>query len=254
VSAIENEARAAGLALLVPWLLPEDSALAECLKGRGYHMTLQHPVAMMDLPFRRFSEYVESLRRVSRSMPSMVRTEMKRPARDGITVEEIADAWPHAARLHALAAQHQRRLNGVELPYSAALIPSIKERLGDACLLYGAFGAGELLGFSLYLRDPTSMHGIFYGIDERARKSCVYFLLCYYRPIADAIADGIGRAYFGTLLQEVKRRRGCRIVPSRFAYRGSTPLRHAAVAPWFALHRARGARRFGIPEEPRGEA
>lgn len=254
LATLEQVARNERLSLHVPRLMEADTDLVGILERRGYHLTLQDPVAVMNLPFKTYEEYVESLRAISKAAPSQVRTEMRRPGKLGIEVREITDAEPFATRLFELANIHNRRLNGTPVSYSPTLLPAIKARLGENCVLYGAFAQRELLGFTMGVRDGRTFNHIFIGLDDRLRRTCTYFVIAMYRPTADCIAAGIDRIYYGNLLYGVKRRRGCRILPEHFAYRASSPLRQAALAPWFATHRAWGQRRFASIVRQDGEA
>lgn len=237
LDAVEALARRLGVGVLVECLTPDEAALRELLVERGYHGTLQHPVAWLDIGWHSFEGYVASLRRIHRDQPSNVRREIAACRRAGIEIRELDEIEPMAARLYELADGHSRRLNGTGLPYGPELFPRLKARLGKRCLVYGAFADARLVGFSLILRDRRIAYGVHVGVEPRPRVERTYFNLNYYRPIADAIAAGLERIDYGTLLYAAKRHRGCRIVPAELFWRGATPAGHALMAPWFRAHR-----------------
>ncbi len=234
---VEALAHAAALPLHLPRVLDEETALCRLLSGRGYHRTVQEPIACLEIEWDTFEGYLASLRRISPKAPRIVRHEMNRNRRAGIVIREIDDAAALAARLHDLAEAHHVRLNRASVPYQRHFLPWLKATLGERCVLYGAFHGEELLGFTLMLRDGDTAILPFLGIDDTAKGDFTYFNLCYYRPIADAIAGGLKRVFFGTLLYDLKARRGCRILKTNLFYKSAARARHLTAAPWFRCHR-----------------
>ncbi|MGD9508626.1 MAG: GNAT family N-acetyltransferase [Geminicoccaceae bacterium] len=212
----------------------EDVALCELLSNRDYHRTVARPVACLDLRWSSFEEYVASLRRNARSAAW---SEIRRCREAEVAIEPIANVEAVSATLHALADRHYRRRNGRGVPFGPAFLPAVKHRLGEAATFWGAYRAGSLLGFALMVRGGDIAHMTHVGLAE-GKTSFAYFNLCYYRPIAEAIASGARRIWYGTLLSELKARRGCRLLPTSLYYRDPSRSRHLVLAPLFRAHRA----------------
>jgi predicted N-acyltransferase len=243
LDAVEALARRLGVGVLIERVTPAEPRLRDLLRARGYHGTLNHPVAWLDIGWRSFDGYVESLRRINRQLPSNTRREMAAFRRAGLEIRPLDDLEPVATRLHGLADALSRRRNGSGLPYGPALLARLKARLGERCLVYGAFADDRLVGFTMFLRDRHVGYGVHVGVEPRPRGERAYFNLNYYRPIADAIAAGLERLDYGTLLYQAKVHRGCRVVPTELYWRGASRASHALMAPWFRAHRQWAERR-----------
>ena len=238
LDAVEDLAHYLKLPIHIPRVLDEDKRLCSLLATRGYHRTAQHPAACLDLEWDTFEGYVESLRRMGSKVTRTVRHEMKRFRATGMEIRQldIGEADALAGHLHDIAQAHHRRLNHQSLPFGPAFLPRLKAALGERCALYGAFKGNRLTAFTIMLRDGRVGYLPFVGIGEEGQAGFTYFNLCYYRPIADAIEAGLERLFYGTLLYDLKVRRGCRVLPTSFYYRGIRPGRHLALAPWFGAH------------------
>jgi uncharacterized protein len=230
---MEALARAEALPVYLPRVPEEETDLHHSLAERGYHRTVDHPIARLDIAWNSFEGYLDALGHKGRAM---VRHEMKRNQRAGVVIREIDEPWAVAPRLHELVQAHHLRRNGTCLPFPPSLLPRLKELLGRSCIIYGAFKGGELVGFTVLLRDGHTGFLPFVGIDGAGKGDFIYFNLCYYRPIADAIMGGLRRLFFGILLYDLKARRGCRIVRTSLFYKGAAPAWHLAVGPWFWAH------------------
>ena len=220
------------LPLHLPRVLDEDLRLCALLEQRGYHRTAHDPVARLDIAWDSFEGYLASL---SRGARSAARGELRRNREAGVTIGEITDPSCCAQRLHQLMDGHNRRLNGAAVPFDPGFIPALKAALGRRVNLYGAWRADRLVGAIVVLRHGELAYAPYIGLDPE-RGEFTYFNLAYYRPIADAIATGVRRFYFGTMLYAMKVRRGCRILPTSQFYRGRSRAGHLATTPWFALH------------------
>jgi predicted N-acyltransferase len=233
---VEAEARAEKLALHVPNMPADEEATQRLLRRRGYLRTIQFPVSYLDIEWSSFDGYLDYLKSYSHNMPRNVRKEMRRCRKAGIVVRTIDDPVRHAPRIHELADTHFRKLNGMELPYSSGFFSFLAENLGDT-VFHGAFRGDDLIGFSVLFQRKHIGYLPVLGIDtEKAGGAGLYFSICYYGPIADAIARGVKRMYVGKTNYHAKARRGCRTMPMSLYYRAAGPSRHLALRPWFAAH------------------
>jgi len=239
LDAVEAAARSEKLALHVPNMPADEEETQSLLRRRGYHRTHQFPISYMDVEWSSFDDYLDHLKSFSRNMPRNVHKEMRRCRKAGIVLRTIDDPAAHGARIHELADRHFRRLNGIELPYSPRFFARLHENLGDDLVFYGAFRGGELVGFSLLLRRNDIGYLPILGIDpEKTGGARLYFSICYYGPIADAIARGVKRMYVGKTNYHAKARRGFRTMPVSLYYRAAGRSKHLALRPWFAAHAA----------------
>jgi len=243
LDAVEAAARAEKLALHVPNLLADEQETQRLLRARGYHRTQQFPVCFIDIEWSSFDGYLDHLASFSGNMPRNVRKEMRRCRKAGIVLRQIDDPAAHDARLYELADRHYRKLNASALPYSPRFFAGLQENLGRDLVLYGAFRGGGLIGFSLMLRRRRVGYLPLLGIDPETEADSLYFSLCYYHPVADAVARGLKRLFVGRTNYHAKVRRGFRTMPVSSYYRAASRSRHQAMRPWFAFHAAWMSRR-----------
>lgn len=230
---VEALAGRLGLPVHVPRVLDEDEELCRLLVARGYNRTAQEPLAVIDIRWDSFEGYVASLRRNARSN---ARIELRRNRDAGVLIRELDDVAARAQRIHELVNGHNLRRNGVGVPFGPAFLPALKSALDDRAVFYGAFRGRELVGVSVLLHQTDTSAVPFIGLDER-RGEFTYFNLAFYRPIADVIAAGRRRLFMGTMLYEMKARRGCRVLPTSFFHRGASLAGHLAARPLLAAHR-----------------
>ncbi len=247
-----DHARARKMPLVFRRVAAADLELRALLEERGFLVTSDIPIAWMDVTWPDFDGYLEFLRTRSRSMPSKVRNEIRRCARSGVEIREIADPEPLADRLHAIAVAHHLRLNpGVPYPYDRNLLPALARHLGERCRIHVAFANRRPIAFAVMVHDRGSGHLPFCGFAPEARGSLLYFNLCYYLPVRLAIELGLRRLYGGSLQWRAKARRGYDFMPTMLYYRAPGRLRNLVAGPLFRLHR-RLSERFKFREVPVG--
>jgi hypothetical protein len=97
--------------------------------------------------------------------------------------------------------------------FGPAFFPALKAAPGPRAVFYGAYRLDELIGFALMPRDGDTGHLSQIGMSE-GRMSFACFALGCHQPVKDAISLGLKRLCFGTLLNDLKARRGCQVVPA----------------------------------------
>ena len=211
LDALEQLAAAERLPLYFGNLVDDGTAPAARLAARGYRVSEVSPVCFLELEWDSFQGYLDHLRKSSRNMSRAVVKEIRRSEKAGVRIERVAGPGDHEARMHEMADDHWRWHNNRPFPFRHGFFAQAHANLGDRLLLYGAFKAERLVGFSMLVGDRGVRWGLEVGIDDaHRREDAIYFNLCYYRPVADAIEEGARRVYFGRGLPRVKLRRGCR--------------------------------------------
>lgn len=243
IDAVEARAARAGLAAVFQGVLDDEAGLGSRLQARRYLRLPVAPVSRLDLRWNSFEAYLRHLDRQDRKT---VRHQLRRGARLGTEIEPLAEIEPHAARLHALADANHRAHNRRPLPFGPELFQRLQARLGERAVVYVARRGDHIFGMSLLLRDGGVGYMTQIGVDRAAAgPDFCYFNLGYHRPIADAIAAGMRRLYYGNLMYDVKARRGMRTVGCAVYYRPLSRTRTALLRPWFGLMARLSRRRFG---------
>jgi len=235
--AIEQLATSESLSLFFVNLFDDEGEVLTLSSDRGYHKTSVFPACYLDVKWKSFEEYIDDVRGFSRNMSKNVKKEIRKSERAGIRIERIENIAPHESRLHELANAHWTEYNAVPFPYRAAFFSKILVNLENQAVFYGAFKGAELVGFSLKLERGGTAYGQEVGIDRSLpRTGAVYFSLCYYKLIMDAVAGETARFFFGRGLPEAKVRRGCKTRDTYMCYRADSKLKNAALQPLLAFY------------------
>ena len=239
LTSAEKMARARNLPLQIPKISAQDHEVLNLVEQRGYHRTRDFPVSYLDIEWDDFAGYLGHIKSFSPKMRRNIKEELNRFSRSGIQIIELHDPAAHDSRLRELLQDHHARHNQTRYPYSDRFLFRLKELLRHEVVFYGAVLDEHLIGMVLMLKRGGTAYLPLTGVDKRwTGTEGTYFNLCYYRPIADAMAEGIDRLYFGATLHHPKARRGCNILPLHQAYLATSNLRHRAMKPWFAFHSA----------------
>lgn len=237
LDALESIASSRGVGLGFSCVTEREAELLDVLDERGYVRTRQFPITYLDVRWDSFAGYLDHLKVASRRIARNIHNEINRARDAGISVKRLCNVGPHEQRLWQLADAQSRGRTGRPFPFAGSFFSSVIRNLGDAAHVYGAFKGDDLIGFSLMLERGGVADVLAIGIDpERPRADPTYFILAYDQPITDAISSSFSRIYFGEALYELKRRRGCRTLRTRFCYRVATRPRRLVARSWFAFH------------------
>lgn len=237
IDAIEEVASRERLSLCMTNVLrPEFEIFSET--GRRHYTSTSLPsLCYLDICYNSFDEYVAHLRSFSRNRARSVQKEQRRCERFGVTIEKLTEPGAIQDTLHQLADRHWSRHNGSGFHFRPSLFSKVKEYLGDAARIYIAKSDTRVIGFSMVLQKGGVAYGLEVGVEEdQGREGAVYFNLCFYQPIKDAIAEGLRRIYFGRGVPQVKLRRGCQVQDVFLFYRATSQVRTHLLRPWFQVH------------------
>jgi predicted N-acyltransferase len=225
-------------------LMENEPELAELLKEEGFLRFTTSPLNYIDIKWSSFSGYREYIAGFSRNMESNIRKEMNKNRRVGVEIRAVEEVAECEDRLVQLAEMNRMKHNNLPFPFRRDFFSRLKEYMGGNAVIYGAFKKGELMGVALQLKTNRTAYSPIVGVDhDLSGNDATYFNLCYYKPIADAIENKIGRIYFGFGMYELKAKRGCRFLPVHVYFRSNRKWRNVAARSWMSVHSAWWARK-----------
>ena len=242
VEAIEQTAQREGWTVCFREVPREGSPLGAALTKRGYLRGAELPTACLELDpeWHSFDSYRQSLKKQHPHTAKTILSEVKRAKKAGLVIERIDDPAPHKEALHRLMEAHNTTHNGKPWPFRAEFFEEFKARMGNRAEIHGAKLDGRWVGVAVNTQGSGDVVGSMIGIDTEANRSAaVYFNLAYNHLIAESIASGRRRIYYGTLLWDLKARRGCGAREADFYLKGKTRLQQALLGP---LVRVRSAK------------
>jgi predicted N-acyltransferase len=232
LDAMEEEADRRGLPLSFTLVLGQETELRALLGERGYFVTRNMPIAVLDVPWVSMEEYL-------RHLPRKRRLEYQRQQRrnhEAGTRFEILDKneeWDH--RFLTLLDRNVRTHGATGLSFDDAFIGELRKNLGDRALRIVARKGGAISGAYLVLRQGEAALAYAVGVDpDLGRNDFTYFQLAYHVLIDYAIRYGIKRIYYGRGMYDLKVRRGCFLVESS-VYTRVKGSRRPLYAAWYGI-------------------
>jgi predicted N-acyltransferase len=236
IRAIETEAFKHGLSVSFTNVTTDESELIRLLRRRDYRRTLDHPITYLDIGWPSFSGYTQYVKRL-RGSSRVIRHEINKNRRAGVTIRELRTVEGCEERLHDLLEKNYQKYNGKSFPYRRAFFSRVKQNLREDAVIYVAEQYGEIVGVSLLLHRADVGHMSVIGVDhEQTSNDFTYFNIGFYRPIRDAISAGRKKMYFGTRSYKLKARRGLKVLDAHVYHRPSRRMLNAPLKPLFAVH------------------
>jgi predicted N-acyltransferase len=236
LDAIEDEAARRGVALFLGDLRPCRADLAARLAARGFVDALDDPVSVLDVRWDSFDAYLRHLDRVSRGARKDVRRQQNQNRKRGTTITAEDDAGREGDRLWGLMTMNERAHNRRPFGFAREFFAVLASELAGDAVVYAARKEGRITATSLLLRRGTTGYLPMVGVDHAAAgRDFTFFAIAHYRPIGDAIADGLRTLHFGRALDGLKARRGCRLEETRVFYRASARLGRRASRVWLGV-------------------
>lgn len=232
LDALEAEADARGLQITFAGVSDEERGLKALLGQRRYLKSRNVPVAVLDLQWASFDEYLQSLS--SRNRREFKR-QINRNRSAGVLVELLD--WPGEleGRFLELIDLNARKHNAFSFGLGPGFMSELKRAFGANVRIFRAQKAGVVTGVCVMLVRDDAAFPIVVGVDRAVSSDdYTYFQIVYNAPIADAIDSGLRRMYYGRGMYDLKARRGCALVNTWIYSRQSGPAR-MAVASWFAM-------------------
>lgn len=236
IRAMEAEASKHGLSVSFTGVTNDESDLIRLLRQRGYRRTLDHPITYLDIGWPSFSGYKQYVKRL-RGSSRVIRHEMNKNRRAGVTIRDLRNVEGCEDRLHDLLEKNYRKHNEKSFPYRRGFLSRVKQNLKEDAVIYVAEKHGEMVGVSLLLQRAGVGYMSVIGVDhEQTANDFTYFNIGFYRPIEDAISLGRKKVYFGTLSYKLKARRGIKAMDAHVYHRPGQRMLGAPLKPFFAVH------------------
>jgi uncharacterized protein len=230
VAGIDALGQSLGLPVWYLNVLSENSELCGALEASGYLHARHLPLAVLDVRWESFDDYLGELRRRSRKLVKDIRRESNRCRDAGVRLVEIED--PKAvssldSRLINLASQTWKRHGEDRFPFRPGFFSSLGTGMGGSLLVCTATRANELVGFASMVTEGDTAWAESLGLDyDAAGNDFTYFNLVFHWPIEAAIARGLKRIVFGRGQYALKMRRGCVLSDTLIFHKPGSSLLH----------------------------
>jgi predicted N-acyltransferase len=232
LDAIEAEAESRRLQITFAGVSDEERGLKALLGERRYLKSRNVPVAVLDLRWASFEEYLQAL--PSRSRREF-RRQINRNRSAGVVVERLEAPGELENRFLELIDLNARKHNAFSFGLGPGFLSALKRAFGSNVRIFTARKSGGVSGVCVMLVREDAAFPIVVGVDgSQSSDDYTYFQIVYNAPIADAIESRLRRMYYGRGMYDLKVRRGCALVDTWIYSRGSAPTR-MAIASWFAL-------------------
>jgi len=187
-----------------------DKRLLMHLENMGYHKFFYRNTLYLDVRWRNFEDYLQSLKGDVRKN---VRREIKSCKKNGVIIEEMNEFKDLSTTLSDLYSNLLLKYQkNVKSPFSASFYESLSDYAKDKTKVFIAKKKGVVIGFSICLRQGEILDVFHCGFnyDLMEKSDFVYFNIVYYEPIKWALQEGIRKIYYRITAEDVKYRRGCK--------------------------------------------
>lgn len=231
--ALEREAEDRCITITFNNVMAEEQELLEMLNNRGFSKTVNFPLNYLEIRWKNPAGYRKSL-----AKRRLVK-EINRNRKAGVEISQLDSVELYKDRLHELLDENYQKYNGKPLPVRKDFFSLCKEYLGSEANVYVAEKRGQIVGTIIMFHRNAVAYMTDVGVDHRATgNDFTYFNLTYYRPVSDAIGMNINRIYYGTMMYQMKARRGCTTTETYLYHRPRHRLFRLLLVPLFAVHGA----------------
>ncbi|GER83923.1 hypothetical protein KTAU_25600 [Thermogemmatispora aurantia] len=213
LSQIEEQARSWGAcSICCPYVAGDDAVLRTVLLEHDYFSFPNVWLAVLDICWSSFSDYLQSL---SGKRRHSIRRERLQIARAGVELSIAPLQLADVARLEILKGNVDAKYHGesARRPPSenSFLAVAARERPGEPLVVL-ARKEGEIVAFCLCYRYRDELYCEQVGFDyERTARLPLYFEVGYYQPITYAIEQKLKRIHYGAEAYKAKLWRGCHL-------------------------------------------
>jgi predicted N-acyltransferase len=187
-----------------------DKILINNLNTLGYSKFDGTTTFYLDIQWSSFEDYLKSLKQMNRHS---IRREIRKCAENGVTIKEtdLKDLSEEMSNLVSNLISKYNKNSGN--PFDISFFNKLNQYAGDKILLFIAEKNGDIIGFSLCLRqrDALDVWMCGFNYDVQTSTDFTYFNLCYYAPIQWSIKEGIKKIYYRRKSERAKLYRGCKL-------------------------------------------
>jgi predicted N-acyltransferase len=236
LDAIEQHASSGGFGVAFFGVTTEEPLLQAALRSRRYLQCELDSTATMDIEWSNFDGYVAHLRAHSKQAAQNARTERSRNRRSGVSIRRLQPDEADLQALHEFTRDHYRRKNGKDPQYGPQFLPQLFAQLGDDLLVFEAVREGTRVAMLAVVRSGSVgwVAWVGMGADDRPN-DFTYTTLTYYHAAECAAALGLKTLLYGTAVQQLKLKRGCRLLECHLFYRPQHSVARPLAALWLSI-------------------
>jgi predicted N-acyltransferase len=192
-----------------PFVSELDKPLLMYLENSGYYKSLWRPTLYLDVHWKSFEEYLESLKNDTRKK---IRREIRSCSDNGVTIERLSEFKDLSTTLSDLSLNLSAKYNNRKRMFTPAFYECLSDYSKANTIIFVAKKKGVIIGFSVSLRKGETLDVFHCGFnyEMQDKTDFTYFNLCYYTPIKWAIQEGITKLYYRIAAEGAKYKRGCK--------------------------------------------
>lgn len=186
-----------------------DKCLLNHLENFGYHKSPWRPTMYLDVQWRSFEEYLNSLKSDIRRK---VIREIRCSNENGVTIEKITNLKQLSSALSDLSLNLLSKYKKKKRVFKPTFYENLSNYAKENVVAFIAKKQGNIIGFTLCLRKGKTLDAFQCGFnyDLQKKTDFAYFNLAYYTPIKWAIQENIEKIYYRYEAEKVKYKRGCK--------------------------------------------
>ncbi len=185
----------------------------ESLHRLSYRPMETEPDMILSLPaaWKTYDDYLAALESKYRSN---VKSQQKKLAAGGVTIERLHDLTAEAGRLHQLYCEVQQNATIKLVTVPQTYLPALAQALGEDFRCHVARRGETIVGFITVLKDRSTAIAYYIGFDRAvASEGLPIYLRLLHATIADAIEWGCERLSLGRTALEPKAALGAKPEP-----------------------------------------
>lgn len=230
----------AGVTIAFGRIPASEARLLAALRRLGFLESKSWPISYLNIRWNNFEDYVSSLSRRGKNLPTKIRRELAAPEKIGIVIKRSTDFGTKAENICHLFDENHRKHSSAVSEFKPDFIEALAKHhaSGSVITIAKADGEPQMLGCALLLTAEGTASGPLVGIakHESNRVAFTYFNLAFYAPIRYCIENGIRNLYFGAGLRHMKRKRGCDEMDTYVFMRPATRVGYLFWRVWFVFH------------------
>jgi predicted N-acyltransferase len=185
-----------------------DKRLISYLENLRYHKFLWKSTLYLDVHWRNFEEYLQSISQYRRH----IKKEIRRCIENGIEIEEATEFKKLSMTLSDLSLNLSSKYNKWMPRIEPRFYECLDDFAKDNTIVFLAKKKNVIVGYTLLLKKNHTLDAFMAGFNYELQQKYdfTYFNLGYYVPIKWAIQEGIQKIYYRWGSEKAKIFRGCK--------------------------------------------